>query len=80
MFDEFCHRKCRIRNIGTSFNDQFLENVHLKLQDMLDSYQKPELDADIQKKLAEYLVNAGIDQTIITAINEGHKGGHYDLW
>jgi trimethylamine--corrinoid protein Co-methyltransferase len=65
---------------GKSFNDQFLENVHLKLQHMLDSYQKPELDADIQKKLEEYLINAGIDQTIITAINAGNKGDHYDLW
>ena len=35
---------------------------------------------EIQKKLEEYLVNAGIDQKIITAINEDNEGRHYDLW
>jgi trimethylamine--corrinoid protein Co-methyltransferase len=65
---------------GQSFNDQFLENVHTKLKHMLESYQKPELDADIQKSLEEYLINAGIDRKIIDTINEGNEGNHHDLW
>ena len=61
---------------GKTFNDQFLENVHMKLQNMLKNYQKPELDTKIQKKLENYLVGAGIDRKIIDAINEDNgKGG-----
>jgi trimethylamine--corrinoid protein Co-methyltransferase len=62
---------------GNTLNDQFLENIHKKLQHMLENYQKPELDADIQQKLEEFLVNAGIDRKIIDTINEGD---HYELW
>jgi len=65
---------------GKTFNDQFLENVHLKLQNMLENYQKPELDTKIQKRLENYLVGAGIDPKVIDAINEDNVRGNHDLW
>jgi trimethylamine--corrinoid protein Co-methyltransferase len=65
---------------GKTLNDQFLEHLHTKLQLMLESYRKPELDADIQKSLEEYLINAGIDQKIIDTINAGNEGDQNDLW
>jgi trimethylamine--corrinoid protein Co-methyltransferase len=65
---------------GKTPNDQFLENLHTKLQLMLESYRKPELDANIQKSLEEYLINAGIDQKIIDTINAGNEGDQNDLW
>ena len=65
---------------GKTLNDQFLENIHTKLQLMLESYRKPELDQDIQKSLEEYLINAGIDRKIIDTINAAKEGHHHDLW
>ena len=65
---------------GKTLNDQFLENIHTKLQLMLESYRKPELDTGIQKSLEEYLVNAGIDRKIIETINSAKEGDHHDLW
>jgi trimethylamine--corrinoid protein Co-methyltransferase len=65
---------------GKTLNDQFLENVHMKLKHMLESYQKPELDADIQKRLEEYLVGAGIDRKIIDAINADKGRDNHILW
>jgi hypothetical protein len=65
---------------GKTLNDQFLENIHAKLQLMLESYRKPELDMDIQKSLEEYLINAGIDRKIIDTINAAKEGDHHDLW
>ena len=65
---------------GKTLNDQFLENIHAKLQLMLESYRKPELDMDIQKSLEQYLINAGIDRKIIDTINAAKEGDHHDLW
>ena len=47
---------------------------------MLESYQRPELDADIQKRLEEYLTGAGIDRKIIDTINAGGERDHHALW
>ena len=65
---------------GKALNDQLLEIIHMKLHDLLESYQKPELDADIQKRLEEYLVNSGIDRTIIDAVNGAKGRNSDDLW
>jgi trimethylamine--corrinoid protein Co-methyltransferase len=67
------------RETGKSLQGQFLENVHLKLQHMLDTYQKPELDADIRKRLEAYLVDAGIDRKIVAAINADNQSNYQDL-
>ena len=65
---------------GKTLNDQCLENIHAKLQLMLESYRKPELDTGIQKSLEEYLVTAGIDRKIIGTINASNEGDQHDLW
>jgi trimethylamine--corrinoid protein Co-methyltransferase len=65
---------------GMTLNDQLQVILHTKLQHMLENYQKPEMDADIQKSLEQYLVNSGIDQKIIDAVNTGNEGNHHDLW
>ncbi len=65
---------------GNTLNDQFLEAVHMKLQRMLDRYQKPELETEIQKKLEDYLLGAGIERKIIDAINADNAKDHHDLW
>jgi trimethylamine--corrinoid protein Co-methyltransferase len=61
-------------------NDQFLEIVQRQLQHMLDSYQKPGLDADIQKRLEQFLVQAGVDHKIMDAIKNMERRDDYDLW
>lgn len=65
---------------GKTLNDRFLENVHRKLQQMLESYRKPELDADILKNLEKYLIRAGIDRKIIETIKAGNEEEQHDLW
>ena len=61
-------------------NDQFLEIVHRQLQHMLDSYQKPGLDANVQNQLERYLVQAGIDPKTIEAIKNKQRKDNNDLW
>jgi trimethylamine--corrinoid protein Co-methyltransferase len=61
-------------------NDQFLEIVHRQLQHMLDSYQKPGLDADVQKRLEQYLDQAGVDHKIMDAIKNEEGRDNHDLW
>jgi trimethylamine--corrinoid protein Co-methyltransferase len=61
-------------------NDQLLDVMHAKLQHMLDSYQKPELDSYVQKQLEQYLIQAGVDRKIINAINASERRKDNDLW
>jgi trimethylamine:corrinoid methyltransferase-like protein len=66
--------------IDRPLDDQLLEIIHTQLQHMLDSYQKPELDAGIQKQLEQYLVQAGVDRKIIDAIKNKERRDNNDLW
>jgi trimethylamine--corrinoid protein Co-methyltransferase len=66
--------------IDRPLDDQLVDVMHAKLQHMLDSYQKPELDADVQKQLQQYLVQAGVDRKIIDAIKNKERGDYNDLW
>jgi trimethylamine--corrinoid protein Co-methyltransferase len=66
--------------IDRPLDDQLMEVLHAKLQHMLDSYRKPELDADIQKQIEQYLVQAGVDHKIIDAINRSERRNDNDLW
>jgi trimethylamine--corrinoid protein Co-methyltransferase len=66
--------------IDRPLDDQLLEIIHTQLQHMLDSYQKPELDAGIQKQLEQYLVQAGVDRKIIDSIKNKERRDNNDLW
>jgi trimethylamine--corrinoid protein Co-methyltransferase len=68
------------QTLDRSLNDQLLDVMQSKLQHMLDSYQKPELDADVQKQLEQYLVQAGVDRKIIDAIKNKERRDNNDLW
>ena len=72
-------RKCRTHSwnpeislrgtvTGKAPSDMLLERIHKKLRNMLDSYQKPEMDAAIQKELDEYLIRAGVYPSVIEII------------
>jgi trimethylamine--corrinoid protein Co-methyltransferase len=61
-------------------DDQLLEVLHAKLQHLLDSYRRPELDAGIQKQLEQYLVRAGVDHKIIDAVKNKERRDNDDLW
>lgn len=68
------------QTLDRPLNDQFLEIVHRQLQHMLESYQKPGLDADVQNQLDQYLVQAGVDYKIIDAIKNKERRDNNDLW
>ncbi|MGD8521678.1 MAG: trimethylamine methyltransferase family protein, partial [Desulfobacterales bacterium] len=68
------------QTLDRPLNDQLIEVLHAKLQRMLDSFQKPGLDADVQNQLERYLVQAGVDHKIIDAIKKKERRDNNDLW
>lgn len=53
---------------GNTPDGKLLENIRRKLQRMQDTYQKPDLDADIEKELANYLMKVGVDRNVVQKI------------
>ena len=66
--------------LARPLDDQLLEIIHIQLQRMLDNYQKPELDPDVQNQLEQYLVQAGVDEKIIDDIKNMERRDNDDLW
>jgi trimethylamine--corrinoid protein Co-methyltransferase len=53
---------------GNTPDGKLFENINQKINKMQDGYQKPELDAEIQKDLRRYLKKSGVDQRVVRKI------------
>lgn len=50
-------------------NERLMDNIRLKKEKMLTSYCKPELSAEIQNRLVDYLLTSGYDRELIESLN-----------
>lgn len=53
---------------GNTPNGKLLENIHRRLKKLLADYQRPEMDAGIQKDLENYLMKSGVDREVIRRV------------
>jgi trimethylamine--corrinoid protein Co-methyltransferase len=54
---------------GNTPNGRLLENIHRRLKKLLADYQRPGMDAGIQKDLENYLMKSGVDREVIRRIH-----------
>jgi trimethylamine--corrinoid protein Co-methyltransferase len=53
---------------GKTPDHELRKNIDRKLQEMLDSYEKPDLDDGIRKELERYLIDAGVDRAVVEKV------------
>lgn len=53
---------------GEDPNQVLYDSMHNRLQEMLRSYKKPEIDAGIEKQLDDYMIDLGMNKDIIELI------------
>lgn len=70
---EFCRKEpltpaLALRGSNGDWKGQYMKNVHRKMDEMFQSYQKPERDAAVLQSMREILIRRGVDPKLLETI------------